>query len=170
MYTLMVEPMSGYLKKKEHIYAYRRRERASRYVQKLDKIVQESSKKDVEQLMDQINDLWWTMQDKVGFFENFLSQGGEFSQRGELRESVLDKKIRMGESKLADTVAYYICSKCGKLGYLFSPDLDGRKLDLYMLHILWPEKQIEFCHLGKTKSHQILVLTPPTEGILTPYL
>jgi hypothetical protein len=152
-----------YPKKKKHIYAYRNRKRAQKYVQKIDLIVDQMSKNDVERLMNRVNELWWKMEEKVGFFDDLVPTR-------EIRDGVLDKKIERGESKLTIPVARYICSKCGKLGYLFSPDLDGYKLDLYMLHILWPEKQIEFCHLGKTKSHQILVLTSPTEGILTPYL
>jgi len=151
--------MPTYQDKKKHIYAYRRRKRAFKYIEKLGKIIGKSSTKDIKLFENKINDLWWEIQEKLGFFENF-------SQRHELRGSAIDKKIKSGESRLADPLAYYICPKCGKPGYLFSPNLDGSKLDLYMLHILWSEKKVEFCHLGKTKINQILVLTPPIEGIL----
>jgi len=151
--------MSKYQAKKKHIYAYRRRNRASRYIEKLGKIVEESSTKDAKKIEGEVNDLWWKIQDKLGFWE-------DFNQKYELEGDELDRKIKTGESKLADPVAYYICPRCGKKGYLFSPNLDDYKLDLYMLHIVWDEKRGEFCHLGRTKTDQILILTPPIEGIL----
>jgi hypothetical protein len=73
----------------------------------------------------------------------------------------------MGESRLADPIARYICRVCGKPGYLFSPNIDEGKVDLYILHLLWKEREVKVCHIKKTKRNQILVLTPPTEGIWT---
>jgi len=151
--------MSAYEKKKKHIYAYRRRNRANKYIEKIGKIVKESGPKDIKKIMDRINDLWWEMQEKLGFWTNF-------DQKYELNGDRIDRKIKTGESRLADPIAYYICPKCERKGYLFSPNLDEDKLDLYMLHIILDEKKAEFCHLGKTKINQILILTPPIEGIL----
>jgi hypothetical protein len=118
--------MSSYSKKKEHIYAYRRRKTATLCVEKLNKIVQESSKKDVKRLMDKVNELWWAMAEKLGWLDN-IPKGGERS------ETALDKKIKMGLIKDVNPVARYICPVCGKPGYLFSPnlDLEGREFDRY---------------------------------------
>jgi len=154
--------VSSYLKKKKHIYAYRRRETAARCVEKLNKIVQESSKKDVERLMDSINHLWWDMEEKLGWFDN-IPKGGE------RLEPPLDKKVRMGEIWFTERIARYICPECGRPGYLFSPnlDLEGTELDRYILHIIWPEKKTEFCHISPVKTHLIAIGDKPVEGILT---
>lgn len=152
--------MSSYLVKKKHIYAYRRRKRAEKYIQKLDQIIQESSTKDLKRLMNKINDLWWKIQEKLGFFD-------DFKPWREIRKSKLEKKIESGESRLAVAAAQYICPSCSRKGYLFAPNLNGEKLDLHVLHILWKEKEVHICHIGKTKRNQILILNPPKEGILT---
>ena len=155
--------MSTYPVKKKHIYDYRRRKRALNYIRKLGKIIEESSTKDLKKLLDEVNALYWNIQGKLGFWEGF-------NQKYELEGDELDKKIKTGESELVDPIAYYICRKCGRKGYLFSPNIDEHEHDLYILHIIWDEKKAEFCYLGKTKTDQILILTPPIEGILTSYL
>lgn len=154
--------MSSYLKKKEHIYAYRRRKTAARCVEKLNKIVQESSKKDVERLVRGIDRLSLYMGEKLGWFDN-IPKGGE------RLEPPLDKKVRMGEIWFTNRIARYICPECGRPGYLFSPnlDLEGRELDRYILHIAWPEKKTEFCHISSVKTHLIAIGDKPVEGILT---
>jgi hypothetical protein len=156
--------LSSYLKKKEHIYAYRRRKTAVLCVEKLNKIVQESSKKDVERLMDKVNNLWWDMEEKLGWFDD-IPKGGERS------ETPFDKKMKMGLIKDVNPVARYICPACGRPGYLFSPnlDLEGREFDRYILHIKWPEQKTEFCHISKVKTHLIMISVVPVEGILTMY-
>jgi len=151
--------MSTYQQKKKHIYAYRRRKRAQNCINKLAQIIEESSPKDLDRLMKLVNDLWAKIIVELGWLDNI-----DF--RREARESAIDRKIRMGESRLADPLAYYVCRKCGRKGYLFSPNLDEYKLDVYMLHILWPERKVEFCYLGRSKIDQILIQTPPIEGIL----
>ena len=152
--------MSAYRVKKKHIYAYRRRKRANKYIQKLDDIIEISSTKDLKRLMNKINDLWWKIQERLGFFDDFKAWR-------EVRKSNVEKKIEKGESRLAVAAALYICPSCRRKGYLFSPNLDGEKLDLYFIHILWEEKEARFCHIGKTKRRQILILSQPEEGILT---
>jgi hypothetical protein len=154
--------MTSYLKKKPHIYAYRRRKTSTLCVQKLNKIVQESSNKDVQRLMKSINNLLWAMEEKLGWFDN-IPKGGE------RWETPLEKKVRMGEMNFVNIIASYICPKCGRPGYLFSPNLDlkGKKFDRHMLHITWPEKKTEFCQISKVKTHLILISNSPAEGILT---
>lgn len=152
--------MSTYPQKKKHIYAYRRRKRAHKYVQKLDEIIEKSSTKDLKRLESKINDLWWKIQGKLGIFDDLVPSR-------ELRKSKLEKKIESGESRLAVATAQYICPSCGKRGYLFSPALDRQKLDLYVLHIFWKEKEVHICPITKTKRNQILISERPREGILT---
>jgi len=152
--------MSSYPAKKKHIYAYRRRKRAKKYLQKLDKIIDESSTKDLKKIRDKINDLWWKIQENLGFFD-------DFSPWREFRKSKLEKKIEKGEVRFGVAAAQYVCPVCSKKGYLYSPDLEREKLDLYVLHIFWKEKEAEICHIGKTKRKQILIETLPKEGILT---
>jgi len=154
--------MSSYFKKKEHIYAYRRRKTAALCVEKLKEIVERSSKKDIERLMDPVNRLWWDMEEKLGWFDN-IPKGGE------RWEAPLDKKVRMGEIWFTNRIARYICPECGRPGYLFSPNLDlqGRELYRYILHIAWPEKKTAFCHISAVKVHLIAIGDKPVEGILT---
>jgi len=154
--------VSSYLKKKEHIYAYRRRRTATLCVEKLNKIVQESSNKDVSRLMDKVNELWWAMVEKLGWLD-------DIPKRGERSEPPLDEKVKMGLIKDVNPIARYICPVCGRPGYLFSPNLDlkGREFDRYILHIEWPERKTEFCHISKVKTSLILISAVPAEGILT---
>jgi hypothetical protein len=152
--------MSNYHLKKKHIYAYRRRKRAHKYIQKLDEIVEESSTRDLKRIMNRINDLWWKIREKLGFFD-------DFKPWREIRKSKLEKRIESGESRFAVAAAQYICPSCSKKGYLCSPNLNGEKLDLHVLHILWDEKEVHICHIGKAKRNQILILDRPKEGILT---
>ena len=154
--------MSSYSKKKAHIYAYRRRKAAARCVEKLNKIVRESSKKDVERLINSINNLWWGMEEKLGWFDNI-------PKRGEHWEGPSDKRMRTGLIKDMNPIARYICPVCGRPGYLFSPNLDlrGREFDRYILHIKWPERKTEFCHVSKVKTNLIMISMVPAEGIVT---
>ena len=152
--------MSTYPVKKKHIYAYRRRKRARKHIDELDKIIDVSSTKDLKRLLTPVDDLGWKIRVKLGWFDDL--------KRDETtRKTTLEKKIESGESRLAVAAAQYICPICRRGGYLFSPDLDRQKLDLYVLHILWEEQEARFCHLTKTKRDQILILDRPQEGILT---
>jgi len=154
--------MTSYLKKKEHIYAYRRRKTATLCIQKLNKIVEVSSNKDVERLIDGISNLWWAMEEKLGWFDGI-------PERGERLEPPLDKRVRMGLIRDVNPIARYICPVCRRPGFLFSPNLDlqGRDFDRYILHIEWPEKKTEFCHVPTVKTNLILISAVPAEGILT---
>jgi hypothetical protein len=154
--------MTSYLKKKEHIYAYRRRKTAALCVHKLTKIVQKSGNKDVERLREDINDLFWVMEEKLGWFDNI-------PKRGERSEPPLDKKLKMGIIREVNPIARYICPVCRRPGFLFSPNLSlqGRDFDRYILHIEWPEKKTEFCHVPTVKTNLILISAVPAEGILT---
>ena len=150
--------MSSYAKKKPHIYAHRRRKRAHSHVEKLKKIVEVSSIKDAEQLQSKLDDLMFRIYEKLGYFDSLKGV--------EKRRDPLQRALKKG-SRLADPVAYYICPKCRRKGYLFSPNLDEAKVDLYALHILWNEQQMQVCHIGKCRRNLILVRSPPFEGILT---
>ena len=152
--------MSTYQAKKKHIYAYRRRKRACKHIDELDKIIEASSIKDLKRLLTLVDDLGWKIREKLGWFDNL--------KRDETtRKTTLEKKIESGESRLAVAAAKYICPSCGRKGYLCSPDLDRQKLDLYFLHILWEKNEVHTCHIGKTKRNQILILDRPREGILS---
>lgn len=150
--------MSSYLEKKKHIYAYRRRKTAALCVQKLNKIVQESSKKDVKRLMSNVEKLRLEMGEKLGWFDD-IPKGGE------RLVPPLEKKIITD----VNPIARYICPACGRPGYLFSPNLDlkGRKFERYILHIEWSERKTEFCHVPPVKTNLILISAKPVEGILT---
>jgi hypothetical protein len=149
---------SDYAEKKPHIYAYRRRKRANSYFEKLEKIVDVSSIKDVKQLESKLEDLQFRIYAKLGVFDSLKGE--------ETRKDPLQRALKKG-SRIADPVAYYICPKCRRKGYLFSPNLDEDKVDLYALHILWNEQQMQVCHIGKCRRNLILVRSPPSEGILT---
>ena len=152
--------MSTYPVKKKHIYAYRRRKRARTHIDKLDKIIDVSSTKDLKRLLTPVDALGWKIRVRLGWFDDL--------KRDETtRKTRLEKKIESGESRLAEAAAQYICPVCQRKGYLCSPDLDREKVDLYVLHILWEEQGVHICHLGKTKRNQILIVDRPREGILT---
>lgn len=144
--------------KKKHMDAYRRRNSASNYVKKLENIIEVSSKKDVKRLLSKLDYLMAGIYEKLGYFDSLKGV--------EKRRDPLQRALKKG-SRLADPVAYYICPKCRRKGYLFSPNLDEAKVDLYALHILWNEQQMQVCHIGKCRRNLILVRSPPFEGILT---
>lgn len=152
--------MSTYQHKKKHIYAYRRRKRARKHIDELDKIIEASSIKDLKRLLTPVDDLGWKIRVRLGWFDDL--------ERDETtRKSTLEQKIEKGESRFAVAAAQYICPICRKPGYLFSPDLDRQKLELYALHIFWKEKEVHFCRITKTKRNQILISQRPREGILS---
>jgi len=154
--------MSTYHEKKKHIYAYRRRKKAQKYINELDRIIEDFSVKDAKKFLNPLNELFWKIYEKLGWLDNI-------PKRGERWETPLDKKMKMGLIKDVNPIARYICPVCGKPGYLFSPnlDLEGREFDRYILHIEWPEKKTKFCHVSKVKTHLIMISVVPVEGILT---
>ena len=52
-------------KKKQNDRAYRRRQSANKQLEKLLKIVQKMNNKDVNKLLDPVNNLWWNMTSKL---------------------------------------------------------------------------------------------------------
>jgi hypothetical protein len=153
--------MTAYSKKKPHIYAYRRRKMALLHIQKLNKIVEASSKKDVSRLLSPVNDLFWKMEEKLGFFDGI-------PKRGERMETLYDKKWKAGLLRDVTPIMQYVCPICRRPGFQFSPnlDLEGRELERYMLHVDWPSKKTEFCRISGVKTDLIQISSCPIEGIL----
>lgn len=58
-------------------------------IQKLNKIVEASSEKDVSRLLSPVNGLFWRMEEKFGFFDG-IPKGGE------RMETPYDKKRKAG--------------------------------------------------------------------------
>ena len=81
-----------YQKKKKHIYSSRRRKYAQNYITKLDKIIEQSSLKDIKLIDRRLDDLKFKILEKQGLFSE------EFKQWRELRKDRLDKRIESGES------------------------------------------------------------------------
>jgi len=161
LYVYLVELVTKYYseKKKEHIYAYRRRESIRRHIDRLEIILEHLNRKDLELLDRRLDALRFNIFDRLGYFD-------ELNLKLETEIDRLERRIEEKKSFLADPIAYYVCPNCKEKGYLCSPNLDEHKLDLYMLHIDWNEKTMNFCHLGKTRENLLLILTPPVEGIL----
>ena len=144
--------------KQKNIYDHRRRRSASNYIEKLKKAVEVSNKKDVNLMRSELDELIFSIYDKLGYFDSLKGI--------EKRKDPLQRRLQKG-ARIADPVGKYICPVCKKIGFLFSPNMDERKIDLYMFHILWEEKEVQMCHIGESKRDRILVLSRPSEGILT---
>lgn len=158
---MTAESKQAYAQKKQHIYAYRRRQSATKYFEKLTKILKQSNNKDASWLMKGINTLWWSTADKLGWYD-------DIPKRGERSETYTDK-IKTGLTIDMQPIAQYICPICQKPGFLFSPNLDLNENELkrYMLHIDWPSRQTGFCDLQSVRRKLILIRAEPVEGILT---
>jgi hypothetical protein len=150
-----------YAKKKPHIDAYRRRQSATKAIKKLEKIIDNSSVSDLEPIRRGIEKLVGRILDLNGFWDGI-------PKSGERKETSMDKKIKAGAVDV-EPVIRYICPKCHKAGFLFSPNLNlsENELKRYMLHIEWPSKETHFCELPDIRKKDIAIMNEPVEGILT---
>jgi hypothetical protein len=151
-----MEKSGYYQKKKPHIYAYRRRKAASRCLEKLGEIVNQSSVKDCEKLEEQFSRLWNKMNDEKLHIFHFIPEKGE----------VNDKHAE--DSKMHDVrpIARYLCPICKRPGYLYSPKLDAETgaFSRYIFHFSFNDEAFWMHELPPGKTKHFIVSNTPHEG------
>jgi len=154
-----MEKSSTYQKKKPHIYAYRRRKAASHCLEKLQKIVNQSSVKDCEKLEKQFSKLWWKMNDEKLHIFDLVPEGGE----------VNDKHVEESKMRTVRPVMRYLCPVCKRPGYQYSPKLklETSKFPRYMIHFSFDDETFRVCELPEGKIQHFILSNVPDEGFFT---
>ena len=148
-------------KQKEYNLAYRRRRSASRLIDKLGAIIEQSNIKDARKLCDRINnELFMPAAMKTDFW-------GDPPGLDESIEDAEEREVRLRNEILGKTVGRYICPTCHKPGYLFCSNFDAEadSWSLFILHLNWPLADSDYCAISRNKP--FFIESVPARGILT---